>query len=332
MSFFSNKNILITGATGFLGSHIFFKLYEEGANVICTTHDSKPFNYLTAGNTKDINVLSLDINNLSRIREIISDYEIDYIFHCSAKAIVKNCVNDPITCFKTNIIGTANILEASRQVGGVKGIMVMESDKSYGSFDDSDLPYREDQGIKPKNIYEVSKACAGLIAESYAHNFNIPVFTIRAANLYGPGDINTSRLIPGSILRLLTGRSPILYSGVANYIREFLYVEDAARAIIMLMKNIDITKSEIINLGSGTTMKIAEVIEHITKNIDKNIAPVIIEKDASFIEIEKQYLDLSKMKKLLPKFSHTSFESGVKNTIEWYGRYKDNIASPKDFK
>ena len=304
--------------------------HREGANVIGTVHDDKKTSYAKIVNLGNkVTMAYADINDLQRIEELISNYEIDYIFHCAANSIVRQCVTNPVGCFHTNIIGTVNILEAARRVGGVKGIACMESDKSYGSYDPNDLPYKEGQAIKPTNVYEVSKACSGLIAEAYSHNYSMPVFTIRAANLYGPGDMNVSRLIPGSILRLLRSESPVLYSGVANYIREFMYVEDAANFMVKLMEEIDITRSNIFNLGSGDVHKIEKLIKMMCEKVDPSIRYVIIDKDSKFKEIEQQYLDIEKVKSYIDGYKTTSIEEGMSRTISWYKKYIDEVPRPE---
>jgi len=322
-------NVLITGMGGFLAPHIARLLINEGSNVVGGMHDLKKKSFSSIeGFNQSMTMAVVDINDIDRIREVITNYEIDYIFHCAAHSIVKTCVNNPIGAFQTNIIGTANVLEAARQAGGVKGIMCMESDKSYGSFDKNDLPYKEDQQIRPTNVYEVSKACSGLVVDAYTHNYNLPIYTVRAANLYGPGDMNTSRLIPGSILRILNNDSPVLYSGVANYVREFLYVEDAAIAIIKLMENIDKTKSNIYNIGSSSIYKISEALELISSKFDNNIDIRVIEKSVLFKEIEEQYVDYSKLKSVVQSYSPRSFSSGLDATIEWYRLHRNSLPNP----
>lgn len=319
-----NKKVLVTGMSGFFAPHIAKLLYNLGADIIGTIHDHKKKSYLeTTKLNEKMTIVYVDINDLQRIEEIINNYDIEYIFHCAANAIISKCAINPIGCFKTNIIGTANILEASRKIGGIKGIVCMESDKSYGSFDEKDLPYREDQPIKPKNIYEVSKACSGLIAQSYINNYDLPIYTIRAANLYGPGDPNMSRIIPRSIIRLFNDEAPILYDGVANYIREFLYVEDAAKMIVGLMENIEVTKGETYNLGSGDIHKIKDVIKIICEKINPDIKPMIVKKDIFFKEIEKQYLDCNKIKNILPNIKMTKLNGGLNKTILWYDEHKE---------
>jgi CDP-glucose 4,6-dehydratase len=325
----NNKNVLITGITGFLGPHIAKLLNKQGANIIGGVHDFKKSSFFSIeGIDKLVTIAEIDINNIDRLKEVITNYEIHYIFHCAAHSIVKNCINNPIGAFQANIIGTANILEAARLVGGVQGIMCMESDKSYGSFDKNELPYKEEHGIKPTNVYEVSKACSGLIATAYMHNYNIPIYTVRAANLYGPGDMNISRLIPGSILRLLNGNSPILYSGVADYIREFLYVEDAADAIIKLMENIEISKSQIFNIGSNSIFKISEVLDMIADKFPEGPNVKIVQKDILFKEIEEQYVDFTKLKKIAKEFSPRELQDGLTETINWYQKHYKKLTIP----
>lgn len=321
--FFEDKNVLVTGASGFLGGHLVEGLIGRKANVIGLVHDLKKNSYIKHQKLGDkITLVGSDILDLQRMIAVINKYDIDYIFHTAANAIVRSCSNDPIGCFQTNIMGTANVLEAARQYGRVQGIMCMESDKSYGSFDEKDLPYKETQAIKPRNVYEVSKASAGLVALSYYYNYNLPIFTIRAANLYGSGDMTLTRLVPGSILRILRNEQPILYSGVGNYIREFVYTKDASYFLIELMERIKETKGNVINVGSGQTFSVKDVMEKICGLMKTKQKPKIVEKEDTFKEIEKQYLDLKKLKKLLgSSFRITDFDKGLKETIDWYTKF-----------
>jgi len=324
-----NKNVLVTGIYGFFAPHIARQLVAQSANVVGTYHDEKRHSYCAMeGIDKSITLAKLDINDIDRLSEIISNYEIDYIFHCAANSIVRTCVSNPVGAFRANIMGTVNVIDAAMNVGGVKGIMCMESDKSYGSFESNNLPYKETDAIRPTNVYEVSKACSGLIAQAYSYNYEMPVFTIRAANLYGPGDMNMSRLIPGSVLRILDGRSPVLYSGVSNYVREFLHVTDAADAAVKLMENINQSKGNIFNIGSQSVHKISEVMEMILENMPQKMPIEIVEKDPKFKEIAEQYVDYSKLISIYPGFSPRPFEIGIKETINWYNENFTNLPLP----
>lgn len=323
MVYLRNQSVLITGATGFLGGHLVESLLGRGASVVGLSHDVHRDSYISVENLPIDHMVRGDITDLRSIQRIIADYEIDYVFHLAADAIVRKCSLDPIGCFNTNIIGTATVLEACRQVGTVKGVLCMESDKSYGSFDVKDLPYQEDQALKPSNVYEVSKACAGYIAKAYDSNYNLPTFTVRGANLYGPGDMNTSRLIPGSVLRILNGEHPVLYGGVGDYIREFIYVGDAAEIICRLMEQIGDVRGMPFNLGSGSTHRVVGVIDQICQLMGTDLGPQIVEKSSTFKEIEQQYLDLTRLHTYVKEFDYTPMPEGLHKTVEWYTKCRD---------
>lgn len=327
MKIFKNKNILITGASGFLGGHTCEQLVQMNANVTLLFNDYKMNNYVFNRKLdKKVNIVYSDINASDKISEIISKYEINYIFHYAANSIVKKCVDEPLNAFRTNILGTATLLEACKKnIDQIDGFLCMESDKSYGSFDEKDLPYKEDQPIKPKHIYEVSKACAGMVSMSYYHNFDLPVFIVRAANLYGPGDFNLSRIVPKTIYNINNNLDPILYEGVGSYIREFLYVEDAASIIIQLMSMIKEIKGQIINIGSGEKISINDFMNLLIKISNKKVKIKLEKKDILFKEIEKQYLDIEKFKRILPEFQITKLEFGLSKTFNWYLNYFNNL-------
>lgn len=318
------KPVLVTGATGFLGGHVVERLLARGAEVVGLVHDMHKDSYVKFQGLPINHWAQGDITDLASMNRVMADYEIAYLFHLAADPIVRKCSLDPLGCFETNIMGTAVVLESARQVGTVKGALCMESDKSYGSFDAKDLPYREDQALKPSNIYEVSKACAGLIAKAYDSNYGVPTFTIRGANLYGPGDMNLSRLIPGSVLRLLNGEQPVLYGGVADYVREFIYVGDAAEICVQLMEKIDVTRGHPINLGSGETFRVGDLMEQICETVGSDLRAKIVEKADSFKEIEKQWLDLSKLRSFVPDYECVSMPEGLSKTIEWYTKFNES--------
>ncbi|KKN14920.1 hypothetical protein LCGC14_0991250 [marine sediment metagenome] len=316
-----NKLVLVTGASGFLGGHVVERLLDRGAEVVGLVHDMHKDSYVKFEGLPVNHLVNGDITSLADMTRVIADYEIEFVFHLAADPIVRKCSLDPIGCFETNIMGTARVLEAARSVGTVKGVLCMESDKAYGSFDARDLPYREDQALKPSAVYEVSKACAGLIAKAYDNNYDLPTYTIRGANLYGPGDMNLSRLLPGSILRLLNGEAPVLYGGVANYVREFIYVGDAAEIICQLMEKIDITRGHAINLGSGETFQIGDLMSDICAAAGSDLAPEVVEKQDNFHEIEKQWLDLTKLRSFIPDFEYVTMPDGLRMTVDWYKEF-----------
>ena len=305
-------NILVTGACGFVGTRLIRKLADcPRAYVFASLHDKEP-NGFGAG------FLSCDVTNYRRVLEIIVNFEIDQIYHLAAKSIVRNCRCDPLGCFETNIMGTANILEAARQSGRVKGILLMESDKSYGT---GPVPYQEDQALNPGGVYEASKACVSHLMTTYHRNYDLPVFSVRSANVYGPGDRNMTRLIPNTIMRILRGERPQIVEGAADYVREFIYVDDVCECMIHLMQIADKGGSvcgQAINVGSGEAHAIGQVVQKICTIMD---APDFVdawERPKTLTEIETQYLCLDKLRTLYLDYTPTPLVDGLRKTIDYY--------------
>jgi CDP-glucose 4,6-dehydratase len=248
----------------------------------------------------------------------LSKYEIHYILHLAAQPIVRICHNDPHTAYMTNVIGTLNLLEACRSLTKrPEKIIVMTSDKAYGPHEK--LPYVEDAPLVAADSYCTSKACQDMLARSFGITYGLPVVVVRAGNLYGPGDLNTSRLIPRSILRLFDGLSPVLYSGVADYVREFIYIDNVVKAyetLFMLGSN-----GEAYNVGGTPPQKIGDVITMIRDKVDPSIEIDIIDKD--FFDLEEQYLDASKLMSLGWK-PEITLDEGLDRSIEWYREYHTN--------
>lgn len=299
-------NILITGANGFVGKHL-SRVLAAGNTVYGLMHDMYTSN--------DVYPLRGDVTDYWRMLEIITDREIDQIYHLAAKSIVRNCIADPLECFRTNALGTATVLEAARQYGRVKGILLMESDKAYG---DGPVPYDETQQLRPKAVYEASKACVTHIMSAYWHNYGVPVFSVRSANIYGPGDWNLSRIIPNTITRILHGQKPQLTAGAADYVREFLYVDDAVECMTRLMAVEP--WGEVVNVGSGHYATIGEVIRSICRIMGVQCENETWLKPRDLKEIMAQYMCLDKFKQYVTTFHPTDFDSGLRQTIEWYKR------------
>ncbi len=302
-------NILITGAGGFIGSRLMAVLVESHC-VYGLFHDKRlqcPTGLRIQG----------DVTDYARMREIVIDCEIDQIYHLAAKSIVRNCRCDPLGCFHANIMGTAAVLEAARQSERVKGIVVMESDKAYGH---ADPPYHEDQTLCPEGVYEASKASVSHVVAAYHRNYGLPVFSVRAANVYGPGDRNLTRLIPNTIIRLLNGQRPQIVDGSARYVREFLYLEDICRCLTGLME----AKpwGEVFNVGSGEMLSVHALAKRIIELMESPLGVELVPRPATLTEIPEQWLSLDKLKASLPNFRPTLLDEGLPKTITWY---KENI-------
>jgi CDP-glucose 4,6-dehydratase len=313
---FTGKTIFITGIGGFVGKSTAQFFLEKGAHVVGLVRDYS-INY-------DSNILSKcslvvgDLKDRDVLRDTLSNYEVDYVLHLASQAIVKICDSDPYSAYETNVMGTVNLLDACRVLKDApKKILCMVSDKYYATS--SVLPYHEDESHpEVGDTYCCSKTCQDFIARSYAKTYGLPVIVIRSCNIYGPGDLNFSRLLPKSIVNLLRGESPILYSHASEFIREFVYVEDVDRAFeVLLEKGIP---GEAYNIGDTEKFQILQAITKIKNLINPNV-PIKIQQ-VEFSEISEQYLNADKIKKLGWKPA-IDFDEGIKRTISFYSRWLD---------
>jgi len=303
------KNILITGINGFVGGSLAEKELSMGNNIIGIVRD---INNKTQPDILDrCTVIRGDILDADLVDRVVGDYEIDIIYHLAALSIVRIADKNPLNCYKSNIIGTVNVLEAVRKINPKIKIVIASSDKSYGTHDK--LPYTEDMKLQPDDPYATSKACADLIAQSYFKTYGLNVNVIRCANIYGLRDMNLSRLIPNTILKILAGKKPQIYSGVLHFKREFLFIEDVCEAYHILSNKGK--AGEIYNIGDDEFITIQEAVELISEILEFNEGYEIIEKD--FLEIPFQYMSANKLKALGWDKTY-SFKSGLIKTIEWY--------------
>ena len=315
---FTDKNIIVFGANGFVGTILVKDLLSKGANVVAVYRDQNCKSQLPPPSL-NLSYYQADIMNKLDITNCISKFEADYIFQLASNSIVKICHADPYSAYMTNVIGSLNVLEAIRTIKRpiIKGVF-LTSDKAYGP---APVPYTEDTPPVVGDTYATSKTCQDFIASSYAKTYNLPIVIARASNIYGPGDLNTSRLIPRSILNLLKGKSPVLYDGVAKYIREFVYVDDVVSGLETLA--ISGVPGEAYNIGGAVDdrYEILHLIQKICDLIDPNIGIEIQHKD--FAEIQVQYLNAKKLEALGWNRS-VSVDLGLIKTIEWYKQLNES--------
>jgi len=325
-------NILITGVTGFIGSHLAQHLSKD--NIIYGLHRSikheSCFNALNLRENRNINLIYGDVNNFNTVNEAIIQYKIDNIYHLAAKVIVQDCAKIPIQTANTNIFGTLNVLESVRLMKklGNKDIptFIMSTDKAYGIY--NKLPYTEDLPLNGLDIYSASKSCEDILARSYSFNYDLPIVVGRPANTYG-FDFNWTRIIPSLAKSCLDARERnkplILNEGSYYYVREYNYVLDTVLALELLLKNIGVTKGKAYNISSGfkyTTEETVNTFLSISDCLDKKIE--FKKKDVTFKEIPEQYLDSSKLMTdtgWKPKYN---LKDGLKETIEKYKKWFDD--------
>jgi len=308
------KNCLVSGHTGFIGSAIVARLKADGEKVIGIERDQGVNKNLTA--YPDI-IVKGDVRNYDFMRRVITDYEIEEVYHCAAQAIVRTCASDPYTTYDINIMGTVSLLEACRNsCGTVKSIVISTSDKAFGH---APIPYTEETPLNPLYTYETSKACQQMIALSYFHNYNVPAKVIACSNVYGPGDPNMSRIIPNTIERLASGKSALLNDGVAEYVREFVFITDVSDAFVRVARFGN--NGEVYCCGGTehlTMMDLmSDICELMGKNPEKDIE--MFQKSQYFKEIEKQWIDSSKLRSI-GWDPHVNLEMGLKLSIDYYSR------------
>ena len=310
------RKVLITGGTGFLGSHLTKRIIDEVESVtIATTSIRQQTTLKTLGVDIDkINLVKGDVRDFDFVRLLFNEYEFDTVFHLGAISEVVKCQSDPKLAFDVNIGGTVNILEVARTYGNVKAVVVSSSDKAYGTGDR--LPYEEDDKLNGKGTYEASKSCTDLIARAYATNYDLPVVVTRCSNLYGAADMNFTRLIPNNIKKIINGEKPVIWKGSEGSTREFLYVEDAVDAYVSLVKNIDKTKGNAYNVGSGEKVTVRNLLCDLLFVMDSELGIDYVKKDMP--EITHQYLDSSKIKKDTGWFARTPLIIGLEKTVEIY--------------
>ena len=318
MSPWKGRNVFVTGASGLLGSHMTEELVRRGANVSVLLRDWVPASRLCSeGLLAKVNAVRGELEDLELLVRTINEYEIECVLHLGAQTIVGTASRSPLSTFETNIRGTWNLLEAVRENAKlVKRVVVASSDKAYGEHET--LPYTEDAPLQGRYPYDVSKSCTDLIALSYFHTYKTPVAITRCGNLYGGGDLNFNRLIPGTIRSLLAGERPIVRSD-GSFVRDYFYVRDAVGAYLDLAEAMGEERfhGQAFNFGTETPLSVLELVECIARSIGRRDLPPVIQNQATH-EIPKQYLDCSKARSWLAWAPRWTLEQGLAETLAWY--------------
>ena len=317
----SECRVYVTGASGIVGSWLVKNLLQEGAYVVALIHDSDPQTELfRTGTVNQIAVVNGCLENYAVQERVINEHEIDTVFHLGAQPIVSTALRNPLPTFETNIRGTWNLLEACRvHKELVRRIIVASSDKAYGESDQ--LPYTEEMPVNGKHPYDVSKSCTDILAMSYAHTYGLPVSIARCGNIYGGGDLNWSRIVPGTILSLIKNQRPIIRSD-GKFIRDYIYVEDVVSAYMSMAVAVQSSDlhGQAFNFSPETKVTVIEIVKTIQKLMGRmDLDPEILDKVK--FEIRDQYLDSGKARRLLNWTPQHSLEQGLTKTITWYRSY-----------
>lgn len=312
---FIGKNVLVTGGTGFVGSHLVEELVSLGANVITTFEYTDPKSYFMVKElNKKVITANVDVGKFEEVMDLVTKFEIEYIFHLAAQAIVTTAYANPRRTLESNIMGTTNILESARLYPKVKAIVVASSDKAYGKLEVGKYTYSEVDPLRGDHPYDVSKSATDLIANMYAKTYQVPVVITRFGNIYGEGDNNFSRIIPGIMMSLIKDETLELRSD-GKAVRDYLYVKDVVRGYLMLAKNIDEVKGEAFNFGSNDTLSVIELIKEIEKALRDKVPYKIL--NIAKNEIPYQSLSYEKIKRLGWK-NEENVKTTAKRIYKWY--------------
>jgi len=304
-----SKKILITGGAGFIGSHLADELVKQNHKVVVLDN-------LSSGRKENINprakFYKMDIIN-NKVSNIFKKEKIEVVFHLAAQPIVDKAYENPFEAIETNIIGTANVLEACRKKGDLESIVVVSSDKAYGKS--KELPYKEYFPLRGDHPYGVSKSAADLIAQAYFATYSLPIVITRFSNVFGPRDFNFSRIIPGTFEAILKNKELLIRSD-GKMIREYTYVKDIVDGCIKLANKIKSVEGEAFNFGSKNILSVMDVVKNIEKILGQKIKYRIL--NIAKNEIPKQYLDWTKAKTKLNWMPKMSFENGILETFNWH--------------
>ncbi|MEM7118401.1 MAG: GDP-mannose 4,6-dehydratase [Chloroflexota bacterium] len=326
IQFWQNKSVLITGCTGLLGSWLTEALLEAGAHVVGLVRDGVAQSQLIrSGLIQQIDVVNGDIVDLQLMERVMAEYQVDTVFHLAAQTIVGIANRAPLATFETNIRGTWVVLEAARRSPTVRRMIVASSNHAYGEQPDL-LPYREEVPLLGQHPYDVSKSCADLIARTYAQTYGLPVAVTRCANLYGGGDLNWNRIVPGTIRDVLQGRAPVIRSDGRSK-RDYIFVQDVVRGYLLIAQHLgraDI-QGEAFNFGAETAVSALDIVKTIIHLSDYPQLQPIIRNNAPN-EIQDQYLSSDKVGRLLGWEPQYSLEAGLRETMGWYQDFLSGVA------
>ncbi|RXE55090.1 sugar dehydratase [Methanoculleus taiwanensis] len=322
LNFWNGRRVLVTGATGVVGLNLVNRLEQYKAEVVAVVRDWVPRTRKLGDwlqGDSSVNLVRGELEDYSLLERTLAEYEVEYVFHLGAQTIVDVGNRSPLTTFRANIEGTWNLLEAVRVLNGyssdVKAVCVASSDKAYGSS--PCLPYVEDMPLRGEHPYDVSKSCTDLLAQSYGKTYGLSVGIARMGNIYGPGDLNFNRIVPGTIRSVLDGRRPEVRSD-GTPIREYFYVEDAVDAYLTMAEQAGSKHmaGEAFNFSSGEKYSVIDAIRTIIGVMGSDMEPIIHNRSRN--EIQDQYLSIEKARQALGWTPRYSFEEGLKPTIRWY--------------
>ena len=319
-AFWSGRRVAVTGATGFLGAHLTGYLVRLGANVVVLARDDVPPNPLSAEWSERVSVVHGDVTDQALLERMFSEYGAISAFHLAAQSQVGVANSSPTGTFETNVRGTWTVLEAVRRTSTVQQVIVASSDKAYGDLG-SERPYDEASPLRAVNPYDVSKACADLIATTYAECFSLAVAITRCGNLFGPADLNWARLVPGTVRSVLYGERPVIRSN-GLMVRDYLDVRDAVVAYLLLAEALAADPGlggQAFNVSIERPLSVLDMVSLIQEAAGTSLEPDV--QAIAINEIPYQALASTRAKERLGWNPRRTLEESLADTVAWYRGY-----------
>lgn len=309
----SSRRVLVTGAAGLLGRVLCRELLAARATVIGLDLDWPSRASLAP---EGVVVVPGDARDQTGLERLIGEERVDTVVHLAAQTLVGRALEDPVATFSHNIEGTWSVLEACRSHPRVERVVVASSDKAYG--DAGGRPYREDFPLRPRHPYDASKASADLLAQTYALTYGLPVAVTRCANLYGGGDLNWSRIVPGTIRSVIQGERPVIRSD-GTFLRDYLYVRDAAIGVLVLADALGRRpelRGQAFNFAAGQRLTALEMVTRILAVMRSDLEPRILAEPLR--EILVQRVSAARARRDLGWRPRSTLAAGLGETITWY--------------
>jgi CDP-glucose 4,6-dehydratase len=323
-SFWRDRPTFVTGGTGLLGGWLTRALADAGADVVCLVRDWVPQSDVVGGPLAGrVRVVRGDIRDQALVERALGEYEIDTVFHLAAQTVVGTANRNPVSTFESNIQGTWAVLEACRRSPLVKAVVVASSDKAYGTHEQ--LPYDEDAPLQGRHPYDVSKSCSDLISTSYAVTYGLPVTITRCGNLYGGGDLNWNRLVPGTIRSALRGERPVIRSD-GTLIRDYFYVEDGVGAYMQLAEALRARPElagQAFNFSNELQVTVLDMTQRILAALGSDVEPDV--RNEAKHEIPHQWLSAAKARRMLNWSPRFGLDGGLQRTAAWYRQFLDTV-------
>lgn len=320
-AFWRGRRVFVTGATGIVGAWLVKDLLALGAYVVALVRDADPQSeFLRSGDSRRTFVVNGQLEDFATLERAINEHEVETVFHLAAQPIVGAAQRSPLPTFEANIRGSYNLLEACRVHSDlVKRVVIASSDKAYGT--QPHLPYTEDMPLQGQYPYEVSKSCTDLIAQSYYLSYGLSVAIARCGNIYGGGDLNWSRIVPGTIRSFLQGERPVIRSD-GQYVRDYIYVKDVTQAYLRVAEHLDNPEihGHAFNFSPERALTVLEIVEAIQQLMAcQHLTPDV--RNTAQGEILSQYLSAEKATRVLGWQPHYALTQGLSETIGWYREF-----------